>query len=130
MAQNYNFTTITEKRAPTDESIRLLNEMQSKSLDNLISRISITNNIVNAEVLLFRIDGGDFMQVFCFKINGQEYKIKKIMNPSFDIYGKIILESQYDSISKFAKIVSEELVSLLFNKIINSDKKPVTFLNK
>lgn len=31
---------VTEKRAPTDESIKLLNEMQEKAVDNILCKIS------------------------------------------------------------------------------------------
>lgn len=35
---------VTEKRAPTDESVRLLNEMQQKAMDNLVSCVQLGNN--------------------------------------------------------------------------------------
>lgn len=35
---------VTEKRAPTDESVRLLNEMQQKAFDNVISCVQLNNN--------------------------------------------------------------------------------------
>jgi hypothetical protein len=35
---------VTEKRAPTDESVRLLNEMQQKAFDNVLSCVQLDNN--------------------------------------------------------------------------------------
>lgn len=35
---------VTEKRAPTDESVRLLNEMQKKAFDNVVSCVQLNNN--------------------------------------------------------------------------------------
>lgn len=35
---------VTEKRAPTDESVRLLNEMQQKAFDNVVSCVQLNNN--------------------------------------------------------------------------------------
>ena len=34
----------TERRAPTDESVRLLNEMQQKAFDNVVSCVQLDNN--------------------------------------------------------------------------------------
>jgi hypothetical protein len=41
---SYSRVHVTEKRAPTDESIRLLNEMQQKAFDNIISCVQLDNN--------------------------------------------------------------------------------------
>ena len=40
-ARNYNTTTITEKRAPTDESVRLLKEMEQEARSKLIESIAV-----------------------------------------------------------------------------------------
>lgn len=35
---------VVEKKAPTDESIRLLNEFQQKAFDNIVACIQLSNN--------------------------------------------------------------------------------------
>ena len=40
-ARNYNKTTITEKRAPTDESVRLLKEMEEAAREKLLESVSV-----------------------------------------------------------------------------------------
>lgn len=35
---------VTEKKAPTDESIKLLNEFSEKALENIVKRFSTSNN--------------------------------------------------------------------------------------
>ena len=73
---------ITEKRAPTDESVKLLKEMESKALDNLILKISETrSNRFSFEVFFTRYS--DFNS-FCskgsmiikFNCNGKDYSRK------------------------------------------------------
>ena len=43
---------VKEQKAPTDDSIRLLNEFQEKTLNNIISKIKVDNNIVKGEIFL------------------------------------------------------------------------------
>lgn len=44
--------TIKEVKAPTDESIRLLNEMQQKTLENIVAKISVKDNLIEGEVFM------------------------------------------------------------------------------
>lgn len=47
---------ITIKNAPTEESLKLLNEMQQKVKDNIIDSIKIEGNFINAVVVYFSND--------------------------------------------------------------------------
>lgn len=75
--------TIKEVKAPTDESIRLLNEFQEKALDNLISKVEVKNNIVEGTVMAFEMARTTMViqyevMIICkFKINGQEFVVEK-----------------------------------------------------
>lgn len=74
---------VEEKKAPTDESIRLLNEMQEKALDNLISKVEVKNNLVEGTVFAFEMARTsaalhhEVMIICKFKINGHEYVVEK-----------------------------------------------------
>lgn len=78
--------TIKEIKAPTDESIKLLNEFQEKALDNLISKIEVKNNIVEGTVCAFEMARTtaalqhEVMIICKFKINGHEYVVEKGIN--------------------------------------------------
>lgn len=69
---------ITEHKAPTDESVRLLNEFQEKALKNLIKKVEIKDNIIDGVLFVFRYDLDPNMRrlIFRFKLNGQEYEIE------------------------------------------------------
>ena len=47
---NFN---VTEKRAPTDESVRLLREMEKETLAKIIQNIDLSNNQFSARLLVF-----------------------------------------------------------------------------
>lgn len=62
------------KRAPTDKSVELLNEMQEKARKNIIDSISLRNNIFDAT--FFVSDSPhDFQKVITYKylLNGNKY---------------------------------------------------------
>lgn len=75
--------TIKEVKAPTDESVRLLNEFQEKALDNLISKVEVKDNLVEGTVMAFEMGCTTAaiqfeIKIICkFKINGHEYVVEK-----------------------------------------------------
>ncbi len=70
--------TVTEKRATTDESVKLLNEFQEKAKQNLVDQIKIEDNTLNGVVLFFKQDiVHDKVQWFGkFSLNGKEHKLQ------------------------------------------------------
>lgn len=74
--QRTSNTYITEKRAPTDESVRLLREMESKAKDEVIKAVKLPSNEFTGVVHLMR----DAMScntnvAVLFKLNGKEHKV-------------------------------------------------------
>ena len=47
-------TSITEKRAPTDESIKLLKEMEAHAFDKLLGNFEVKNNVISGNVIFFK----------------------------------------------------------------------------
>lgn len=70
---------VYEHKAPTDESIRLMEEMHDKVISNIISRVKVEDNIVNGEVYAIRrpLRLNDLTLVIKFSINGKEYQVEK-----------------------------------------------------
>ena len=77
---------ITEKRAPTDDSVKLLKEMENKALDNLILKVSETrSNKFSYEVFFIRYaDVNSLYSKGCmiikFNCNGKDYSRKVTCN--------------------------------------------------
>jgi|GEM_PF-1631666 len=46
--------TVHEHKAPTDESVKLLNEMQQKAESNILKTIKIDENYLKAVVIIFK----------------------------------------------------------------------------
>jgi hypothetical protein len=69
---------VNEHRAPTDESIRLLNEMQEKAQENIVDKFIVANNELNGNVLIFEDPITAGYKIFVrFRINGELYKFEE-----------------------------------------------------
>ena len=83
---------VTEKRAPTDESVRLLNEMQDKAASNIICKVSNEkNNAFQWEAYFMNIVSVDFrpagILVLKLKVNGHKYEKKVKVN--CDLFSRV-----------------------------------------
>lgn len=69
---------ISEHRAPTDDAMRLLNEMQEKSKENLIERYIIEDNDLKGGVFIFKdFRTENFEIVVHFTLNGKEHTVER-----------------------------------------------------
>lgn len=97
---------VTEKRAPTDESVRLLREMEKEALNKIIKNIDLSNNQFSARILVFE----DLLNLnskgkVLFSLNGKKHEL----NVSFGV-----LESEEDMVKRcydeLAKYVAREIL--------------------
>lgn len=111
---------VTEKRAPTDESVRLLNEMQKKAFDDIVECVQLTNNELTDATYWIYPDHYSFSQRarIRFKLNGKvkdfEFTLPHKLTDKAD-FQKKIMESIYMEISKeiFSGFVDKTLKSLI-----------------
>ena len=111
---------VTEKKAPTDESIRLLNEFQQKAFDNIVECVQLSNNELTDAKYWIYPDHYSFTQCarIRFKLNGKvkdfEFTLPHERTDKADIQ-KIIMSKIYDEITKeiFSGFVDKTLTSLI-----------------
>lgn len=68
---------VTEKRAPTDESVKLLSEFEQAAYKKFIRSVPLKNNVIEGEILVSNCGYGheiDFVLVV--RVNGQTIDIK------------------------------------------------------
>jgi hypothetical protein len=69
--------TLNENRAPTDESVKLLNEMSDKALKNIVKTFSTTNNTLQITAAVYEDHRLQERAFLCkFVLNGKEHKLK------------------------------------------------------
>lgn len=72
---------VQENKAPTDESIKMLNQMQNKAAKNILSHVTIDNDVISGVAVMIRknmtLDYNCDTTVFVkFSINGKEFVVE------------------------------------------------------
>jgi len=75
---------VNEHRAPTDESIRLMEQMHDKAIKNIIAKVKVDDNLVNGEFFMIEQpwNMNEVKLWFKFKINGHEFNIEREVSRS------------------------------------------------
>jgi len=78
---SYSAVTVTEKRAPTDDSVRLLKEMEEKALDKIIDSVSVRDCQVECQVLVEKsyINRSNHY-VIVYSMNGKKSKVQMMIH--------------------------------------------------
>jgi len=116
--------TVTEKRAPTDDSVRLLMEMEDKALDKLVSITKLENNFFKATWHTFDdyMNGG--LNIICrFELNGKEEKF------DFKIC-KFECRNDQELIEKVREKVLERLSRIFTYELFSHGLKPFEGLRR
>jgi hypothetical protein len=74
--------SIHEHRAPTDESVRLLREMEKAAFESVIERIDLKNHVKGTIIRKLSMSGFDHEIVVCFELNGEKYYTKPYTVPA------------------------------------------------
>ena len=103
--------TTHEHRAPTDQSIQLLNEMQDAALANIVSRLSTSDNTLRAEAFVMR-DPRSMTDFVAYKItlNGEDYEGKIEIDRSDGAPERALVD-------RFARIIAIQVFSSILWKI-------------
>jgi len=76
--KSYNTTnsTTVEKRAPTDESVKLLKEFEEKAESKFVDRIDVKTNLIEYTLLEYAecFDFSGYKYMYYININGKQYK--------------------------------------------------------
>lgn len=69
--------TVHEHKAPTDKSIKMLNEFRKEAVKSVVDSLSVKDNTFNLEVRLFSCDFQLNNKIVCkFSINGREFVLE------------------------------------------------------
>jgi len=108
--------TVTEKRAPTDESVRLLREMEQVAEKNIIDIIKVDTNILTGIVLVKQFGVSFFQQKTYhvkFNLNGKEYLVKDIKTTEWTDK-KAMVNALFEKISQaIAEIIIKENLKMI-----------------
>lgn len=112
---------VTEKKAPTDESVRLLAEMQQKVIDNVLGQLKIDVNGVTGEIIVLRQTWSlcDIAFGVAYNINGKRHHFKTDIH-DVDVWQK---ENEFHCsrneamLRVFAKKFAEHIASQILDNL-------------
>lgn len=112
--QNANID-IVEKRAPTDESIRLLKEFEKEARDKIINSVRVESNILKGIILECQFDSISLQKnyIAIFNLNGEKFEIQ-INEPD----KRFILNED-----SALKLLADEMAKIITVKILTEAKK-------
>lgn len=103
--------TVKEIRAPTDESIRIYEEVKEKAYKSILDSFYLDSNVFKAFVMVHKdIYSDETVCRYKFTLNNKEYQ-NEFRSRDFDIKDKS------DIIRKVIKGISDEIVIELTKKI-------------
>lgn len=107
--------TITEFKAPTDESIRLLEEMKEKTLQSIVHSFGLSDNILNGVAVTICLAplGKKVRFLGRFFLNGEEHTFDKEVNYTFD---KVAM------ISELCGLVAKAITEKLLKEVMKTDE--------
>lgn len=107
----YQYVDVTEKRAPTDESVRLLREMEKAATDKIIKSLELASNTLNARVHVMKEHlSGKNQFAIIMDLNGKRYDIRASTNEYDSIDTQV--EQIYQSIgNQIAQIIMPDVFS-------------------
>lgn len=97
---------VTEQKAPTDESMRLLKEFQEKAIDSVVEAGTIEVASIEGDIAFMRRHDA-FYEVIHFRVvlNG-----KKIEG-SYQIEGKPTIDLLPEIVERVARVIARELIA-------------------
>lgn len=116
--------TVKEHRAPTDESVKLLREMEQAARDNVLASYQLTDNLISGvvEVVQDPMKLHPYRLVATLKING------KIMQFAADIKPSNVLPTQQEMAIALLDALSEGIAKELLN--INLHDSIISMLDR
>jgi hypothetical protein len=106
----YETRNIHEHRAPTDESVKLLREMEKAAKDNFLGRFDFKDNKLNGTVAVMSdYLNNEFVLAILFSLNGREHRVE--VRESMSKHKAITEDTaKYLLAESIAKAVTKELL--------------------
>lgn len=114
---------VVEKKAPTDDSVRLFNEIQEKAVESLINRIKIEDNYLRASAIFLRDNAYlQYVIVVRYTYNKHERTVKY----SFDEFDKkkgiqALIEGLIKAVSDdIAQVIVQSSIGEIYHDFIGA----------
>lgn len=112
--------TVKEYRAPTDESIKLLNELTDKALKNITRTFSTSNNTLQMTAAVYEDYKNSSRAFLCkFVLNGKEHLLEvDIPTWKYDTVDSIVTALYTEVCNKLAVEMMQPLLKEMQSKVV------------
>lgn len=108
---HYHNVNVTEKRAPTDESVRLLKELEKAAFDKMLGSFELPSNVVRSRVAVNQDPLRWKNQFYILtEINGKKYEMRVDVDSDRD---------RREQIDLLYKGLSEQLAQIIMPDVFN-----------
>ena len=109
---------VTEKRAPTDESVKILRDMEERARQHVLQTFHVENSVVDGIVVVFQLSPSDFSRYayIRFSINGKEHHLRERLDDRLEF-------NEQQAVETFARAVRDSIFNLLLPKIAEEYEK-------
>jgi hypothetical protein len=102
-------TTVTEKRAPTDESVRMLRELEEAAEKRVVERGTSPDNGLEYRWIIMNEPGLDLLKLTVgFKLNGRDYRYDTHWCPS-----------RFSDPREKLKIIRDQVVEKIASEVVS-----------
>ncbi len=106
---------VHEHRAPTDDSVKLLREMEEKSRDQIVGAfVTKSNELAGAVVFMKPSILAEYDVYIRFKLNGEDYEFKQVISDLEFYMSKI--EAYKMLAEKVASVIAKKLMCKLISE--------------
>lgn len=112
VTENVN-VRVTEKRAPTDESVRLLKEFEDAARGKIVDSFVLQDNGFNCKVMVMQeANTWDCVAISVYTLNGKQITTETRIS-SYDLKG-----NQYDRSEKLFKLIIDDVAKDISRQIL------------
>lgn len=116
--------SVTEHKAPTDESVRLFDEFLDKAKSRMVASVTINSNIISCHAMYFSTDYcvGERYEVWLrYELNGEVYQLRSTLDYfDFEVNEATIIDTLKLVYEHVAKVLADEFVTKSQHHIIDN----------
>ncbi|MBY0561427.1 hypothetical protein [Hyphomicrobium sp.] len=115
---------VTIQRAPTDESVKLLKEMEEKILEKVVFRGPFEVNDLKAELVIFLEPVmQDLNAVVAFDLNGRQHRVRTTFKPWQQRSPEWVKMASYQRMQIFWRAIRDDVAAYIAEQILASQAK-------
>jgi len=112
--------SVVVKKAPTDDSLRLLDEFKKTAFDSILDNVVIKNNILSGTAIVYSVPEQFGAKCIAYKFLLNEKEFKGVFETDLRDFRADNKRGVRETLQKMVKQIASEMVMLMMPDIIKS----------